>query len=223
MHSINQRHHFGPGEHVAGPQPPLQVDATRQMLMDAHAVAAVLVEGWSDQAAVQSLAVRRGCDLAAGGIAVLPMGGVANFSKFVAALGSDGLGLRLAGLCDAAEETRMSPVSSSACDLVASSRVKALRNSGSSCARPIWRTNSFGRWAQNQSSVCSKRAHMQLHRFMGTRALRKIRYGSLLVEALQLERVPNHAAANGAACPSSTYRPACSSRTQRPFACCVKY
>lgn len=35
----------------------------------------VLVEGLSDQAAIEALAVRRGRDLAAEGVAVVPMGG----------------------------------------------------------------------------------------------------------------------------------------------------
>jgi hypothetical protein len=32
--------------------------------------------------------------------------------------------------------------------------------------------------------------HDQLHRFLGTRSGRKVRYGTLLVDALELDRVP---------------------------------
>ncbi len=64
---------------------------------------AVLVEGTSDQAALETLAERRGLALADAGVRVLPMGGATNVARFVRLLGPRGLGLRLAGLCDAAE------------------------------------------------------------------------------------------------------------------------
>ncbi len=71
---------------------------------DAKSRAAILVEGWSDQAAVETLAQRRGCDLRAEGIIVVPIGGVTNLAHFIDALGVRGLGLTLAGLYDAGEE-----------------------------------------------------------------------------------------------------------------------
>src|SRR5262249_56442749 len=61
-------------------------------------------EGVSDQAAVESLAARRGRDLAAEGVAVVPIGGAQAIGRFVEHYGPRGLDLRLAGLCDAAEE-----------------------------------------------------------------------------------------------------------------------
>jgi hypothetical protein len=69
----------------------------------AGARAAILVEGWSDQAALEALARRRGWRLHAEGIVIVPIGGVTNLGKFVQALGPSGLGLRLAGLYDAGE------------------------------------------------------------------------------------------------------------------------
>ena len=48
---------------------------------------------------------------------------------------------------------------------------------------------SFRRF-QDQPAQRGRSTHAHLRRFMGTRARRKIRYGSLLVNALQLERVP---------------------------------
>lgn len=91
-----------------GPRPPLDPGQARRIAHDAGARAAVLVEGWSDQAAVETLARRRGCDLAAERIVVLPIGGITNLPSFIQVLnaeqGSSSPGLRLAGLCDLAEE-----------------------------------------------------------------------------------------------------------------------
>ena len=66
--------------------------------------AVVLVEGRSDQAALETLAERRGRILGPGGISVVPMGGATNIGRFLDVFGPRGLGVRLAGLCDAAEE-----------------------------------------------------------------------------------------------------------------------
>src|SRR5438477_5162410 len=64
----------------------------------------VLVEGMSDQAAVRTLAARRGRDLPGEGIFVVPMGGATNIAHFLGLFGPNGFGVRLAGLCDEAEE-----------------------------------------------------------------------------------------------------------------------
>jgi hypothetical protein len=46
------------------------------------------------------------------------------------------------------------------------------------------------RTLQRQPAHQDRRPEEQLHRFLGTRSGRKIRYGRLLVEALDLDRVP---------------------------------
>ena len=66
--------------------------------------AVVLVEGVSDQLALEALAVRRGRNLEAEGVSIVPMGGATNFAKSLQRFGPQGLDVRLAGLCDAAEE-----------------------------------------------------------------------------------------------------------------------
>jgi hypothetical protein len=78
------------------------VDADLAAAMGAQA--AILVEGTSDRAALEALAARRGHDLAASGIAIVAMGGATSIGHFLSALGPGGRSLRLAGLCDAAEE-----------------------------------------------------------------------------------------------------------------------
>jgi len=65
--------------------------------------AVVFVEGISDQLAVTALARRRGRSLDAEGIAVVPIGGAHAIGPFLETFGPRGLGLTLAGLCDAGE------------------------------------------------------------------------------------------------------------------------
>jgi hypothetical protein len=64
----------------------------------------VLVEGLSDQLALEAIAARRGRDLDAEGISIVPMGGATNIQSFLDVFGPQGLDLALAGLCDAREE-----------------------------------------------------------------------------------------------------------------------
>src|SRR5437667_10921933 len=67
--------------------------------------AVVLVEGISDQLALEALAARRGRNLDAEGISVVPIGGSKNIGSFLDQFGPRGFDVRLAGLCDAAEES----------------------------------------------------------------------------------------------------------------------
>src|SRR5712691_9980627 len=60
----------------------------------------VLVEGMSDRRAVEALARRRGRDLQAEGIAIVPMGGFGNLRRLLGQYRD----LRLAGLYDVGEE-----------------------------------------------------------------------------------------------------------------------
>lgn len=81
--------------------------STRERALAAGARTAILVEGWSDRGALQALAARRGDDLEAEGIVVVATGGATNLGPFAAALGPQGLGLRLAGLYDAPERRQL--------------------------------------------------------------------------------------------------------------------
>jgi hypothetical protein len=196
-------------EALRGPRPPLSVEAAREWIVGARANAAILVEGWSDQAAVESLARRRGSDLAAEGIVVVPMGGITNFGKFASALGPCGQGLRLAGLCDAAEAphvarqlqrlglgdapTREATEALGFFVCEADLEDELIRALGTAAVERVLEREgeleSFRRF-QDQPAQRGRSLHAHLRRFMGTRARRKIRYGALLVEALPLECVP---------------------------------
>ena len=70
----------------------------------ARLAAVILVEGLSDQSALHALARRRGRDLGQEGVSVVPMGGATNIGHFLTVFGPHGLDVRLAGLCDLAEE-----------------------------------------------------------------------------------------------------------------------
>jgi hypothetical protein len=61
----------------------------------------VIVEGASDRAALETLAERRGRDLAAEGVEVVAIGGAQAISAFLRRVGRE---VRIAGLCDAGEE-----------------------------------------------------------------------------------------------------------------------
>ena len=66
--------------------------------------AVVLVEGVSDQVALETLALRRGRDLDAEGVTVTAIGGAQAIGRFLDHYGPRGLDVDLAGFCDAGEE-----------------------------------------------------------------------------------------------------------------------
>ncbi|MEV7188744.1 TOPRIM nucleotidyl transferase/hydrolase domain-containing protein [Kitasatospora sp. NPDC093102] len=161
---------------------------------------AVLLEGPSDLAAVETLAARHGRDLAAEGVCVVPMGGAMNVGRFAGLLGPTGLGLRLAGLCDEGErgfyerglERAGAPRDGffvCAADLedeliraLGVPRVEEILRAGGDL--PAWQT--FVRQPAQQD----RPPHRRMRRFLGTKKGRKIRYGRLLTEALDPEQVP---------------------------------
>ena len=193
----------------SGPRPPLVPASGRALALDAKAGAVILVEGWSDQAAVDTLARRRGWDLRAEGILTLPIGGVTNLGAFIQVFGTAGLDLRLSGLCDAAEEayarrtleragmgTSLDRAGLEAMGFFiceADLEDELIRALGTAAVESILRAqgelDSFRRF-QDQPAQRGRSLDAQLHRFMGTRAGRKIRYGSLLTDAIDLAQVP---------------------------------
>ena len=184
---------------MPGPRPPLDIAAAERLVAQASARTVVLVEGWSDQAAVETLAPRCGLSLDAAGIVVLPIGGATNMRLFAGRLGQRGLSLRLAGLVDAAEARHVlrslhDEVERAAffvCD--ADLEDELIRALGTAAVERVidaeGETSAFRRF-QAQPAQRGRDLHTQLRRFMGTRAGRKIRYGTLLATALDLERAP---------------------------------
>jgi len=64
----------------------------------------VLVEGVSDKIALETLAVRRGRDLAAEDVSVVAIGGAQAIGRALAVYGVEGASVVLAGFCDLGEE-----------------------------------------------------------------------------------------------------------------------
>ncbi|MBT2394060.1 ATP-dependent endonuclease [Streptomyces sp. ISL-1] len=161
---------------------------------------AVLLEGLSDRAAVEALAARRGRDLAAEGVCVVPMGGAMSVGRYAGLLGPPGLGLRLTGLCDEGElgfyERGLTRAQAPLQDIyvcTADLEDELIRALGTAGVEEILRAEGdFRAWQtfQRQPAQHGRPRHQQVRRFLGTKKGRKIRYGRLLVEALAPDRTP---------------------------------
>ncbi|MDP9329513.1 MAG: ATP-dependent endonuclease [Actinomycetota bacterium] len=169
----------------------------------------VLVEGVSDQLALQALAVRRGRNLDAEGIAIVSMGGAKNIGSFLDRFGPRGFDVRLAGLCDDAEEddfrrgleraglgpnlTRAERERLGFYACVADLEDELIRSLGAAAVEQVIDAQgdlaSF-RTFQKQPAWRGRTHEEQLRRFLGTHSGRKIHSAALLVDALDLNRVP---------------------------------
>jgi hypothetical protein len=171
--------------------------------------AVVLVEGISDQRALEALAKRRGRDLDADGIAVVPIGGSKNFGNFLRRFGPDGLDLTLAGICDAGEErdfqrgleragfgsnlSRIEMEGRGFYVCVEDLEDELIRALGAAAVeRVIEAQGELGqlRTFQKQPEWRDRSVEEQLRRFFGTHKGRKIQSAPLLVGALDLDHVP---------------------------------
>jgi hypothetical protein len=160
----------------------------------------VLLEGLSDAAAVEALAERRGRDLAAEGVCVLPMGGAMSVGRFARLLGRGGLDLRLTGLCDEAERgfyaRGLAPAGAGqpgffVCQ--ADLEDELIRALGLRRVAELIRAEGDLRALETflrQPAQRGRSGHRQVRRFLGTKKGRKIHYGRVLVEALEPGRVP---------------------------------
>jgi hypothetical protein len=170
---------------------------------------AVLVEGISDRNAVEALADRRGRDLAAEGVSVVPIGGAQAIGRFLARYGPGGMNLRLAGLCDAAEEPEFRRGLERAglgSDLTRSDMerlgfyvcvedledelIRALGVEAVEEVVAFHGDQARFRTLQRQPEWRGRPTNEQLRRFMGSGGRRKIRYARFLVEALDLAEIP---------------------------------
>jgi hypothetical protein len=155
----------------------------------------VLVEGTSDRRAAETLARRRGRDLQAEGVAIVPMGGYGNLPRLLAQYRD----VRLAGLYDVGEERHF--LRALGCD----DRGELERAGFYACTRDLEDelTRAVGpegmervlaeqgelrafRTYQKQLAHRARPLEEQLHGFMWSR---EQTYAALLVEALDLEHV----------------------------------
>lgn len=172
--------------------------------------ALVLVEGVSDRVALETLAARRGYDLDAERVSITAIGGahaIGNVLRRIGAAEHDGR-IRLAGLCDAREEREFAGALERAglgsrldrdaleklgfyvCDPdIEGELIRAL---GAGAVEDVLASSgklSSFRTFQKQPQWQGRETESQLRRFFGSSA-GKIKYARLLVEALDLERVP---------------------------------
>jgi hypothetical protein len=185
----------------------LRLEAVDERNADLRAV--VLVEGVSDQAAVEALAERRGRDLDAEGVSVVPIGGAQAIGRYLHHFGPRGLDLELAGLCDAAEEIDfrrgleraglgaalnrgdMEELGFYVC--VEDLEDELIRAHGADgVERVVDAHGDLGRFRtlQKQPEWRGRPPEEQLKRFMGSGGRRKIRYARFLVESLDLASIP---------------------------------
>jgi hypothetical protein len=153
----------------------------------------VLVEGASDRIAVETLAARRGRDLAAEGVAVVAVGGAHALQRVLRTLETE----RVAGLYDRGEEAAIlraldragiAADSFYACDPdLEGELVRAL-----GAERMLRIVEERGQLAafrtyQRQPGKRTLALYAQLHGWLHNW---KVRYAAALVEALDLDRVP---------------------------------
>jgi hypothetical protein len=191
--------------------PAAATEATAQALAKVPTAAAVvLVEGISDQIAVETLAARGGRDLDAERVVVLPIGGAHAITRYLTQFGPAGAGLRLAGLCDIGEEDIVRRGLARAGIGSPRTRAEMERNGFYVCVKDLedeliraigtarvevlidsqGDLGSF-RSLQRQPEWRGQPAGPQLRRFLGSGSARKLRYARLFAEAVDLDRLPH--------------------------------
>jgi hypothetical protein len=169
----------------------------------------ILVEGASDRVAVEALAARYGRDLTRDRIAIVAMGGASAFAEHLVVLANRSGSARLAGLCDEGEVgdlqrglalagfgaglSRMEMEELGFFVCVADLEEELIRALGvDDVERVVARQGELRalRSMQNQPAWRGRPREQQLRRFFGSKSGRKALYGRLMVEALDLERVP---------------------------------
>jgi hypothetical protein len=195
--------------YVHGPSAATEATA-RALAKVAVATAVVLVEGISDQIAVETLAARRGRDLAAERVAVLPIGGAHGITRYLTQFGPAGADLRLAGLCDIGEESIVRRGLASAGIGSPGTRADMERLGFYVCVEDLedemiraigavqvealidsqGDLGSF-RSLQGQPEWRRKPAVAQLRRFLGSGSTRKLRYARLFAGTVDVGRLPH--------------------------------
>ena len=158
----------------------------------------ILVEGVSDQIAVETLAARHGRDLVEERVAVVPVGGAGGIGRVLADHASPAV--RLAALCDAGEEAQVRrAIDASGLDVsvfvcVADLEDELIRAVGTDRALTVvddeGELRAFAT-LQKQRAWRDQPTDLRLRRFLSAGARRKLRYARLFTdEAVDVDRVP---------------------------------
>ena len=171
----------------------------------------MLVEGESDRVAVQTLAARYERDLEKDGIAIIAMGGASAFGEHLQRLFRDpGAVGTVAGLCDEGETSDLQRGLEriglggdwSRAELEARGFFICVADLEEELIRALGADAVVGvieaegelralRSMQNQPAWRGRPREEQLRRFFGSKSGRKALYGRLMIEALDMQRVPH--------------------------------
>ena len=157
-----------------------------------YARAVILVEGLSDQYALEALADRRDRDFDAEGISVIPIGGAHTISAYLNLFGPAGFDIPLSGLCDAAEELLFASAFGTTGYFVCETDLEdeLIRAIGpATVLRVIDEVGDLGAFQMMQQQPTYRGAPLgdQVSAFVRSR---KVQYAPLLVDALDLAHVP---------------------------------
>ncbi|MEO6653636.1 MAG: TOPRIM nucleotidyl transferase/hydrolase domain-containing protein [Ilumatobacteraceae bacterium] len=197
------------GGYVSGPAAATE---PRRLALEhvASASAIVLVEGVTDQIAVETLATRCGRDLAGDRVVVAPMGGAHAIGTFLQAIADrDAPATVVGGLCDRGEaavfrsalaragfgslrsDADLEAIGFFVCD--ADLEAELIRAAGPALVMSLiddhGELGSF-RSLQQQTVWRSRPVEEQLHRFFRAKARRMHRYARVLTETVALDRMP---------------------------------
>ena len=153
--------------------------------------AVVIVEGDSDRVALETLAKRRGRDLAAEGVEITAIGGAHAIRRFMEKL--DGSEVQLVGLVDARQEEvfRRFGVDIYVCDTdLEDELIRALGVDGMERVIEAQGELRSLRSLQKQPAQRGRSTLQHLRRFISSRSGRKAQYAKAMVEALDLDSVP---------------------------------
>lgn len=193
-----------------GSDAPIDAELAARASADASSTGAlILVEGVSDQVAIETVAARQGRRLEEEGIVVVPVNGFGAIAGFLREYGPGGRELDIAGLCDAGA----GPAIERAIEAVGLKRFRAVEGlaghgwgvCGDDLEQELIRAAGPDRMIdvieaegelrslrtlQKQAAWHGRPVEDQLHRFLRSKARRGTRYAALLVDAVDLDRLP---------------------------------
>lgn len=194
--------------YVSGPDAPIEATAAAVARAESARIV-VLVEGISDQIALETLASRRGRDLGAERIVIVPVGGAQAVTRHLLRFGPKGTDLNVVGLCDAGEEEHVrralaaggigSPQNRAEMEqlgffvCVQDLEDELIRASTRLAIETLLRSQgdlgSF-QTLQKQPAWRQEAFEAQMHRWLRAGARRNLRYARLLIRSLHLDQIP---------------------------------
>ena len=194
--------------YFSGPDAQLAATASALATIDS-ARCVVLVEGISDQIALDAIAARRGRDLGAEGVVIVPVGGAHAITRYLIRFGPQGEGLAVTGLCDAGEEdvvrraltrtgfghpqnrAEMEDLGFFVC--VRDLEDELIRASGRQSIETLLEAQGdlpAFQTLQQQPEWRQRGFDAQFHRWLRAGARRSLRYARLLVDSLDSAQIP---------------------------------